>query len=346
MLTRIKKRLDAQLPRFLDKLNDSFHLTRISPLLYSSIKEFVLRDGKRVRPILFVSGYLGFTRRPAPGLYTSALSIELLHDFMLVHDDIIDKSDLRRGKPSMHTLYNRYLRRNPNSKFSGQDLAIVSGDVMYAMAIHAFLTIEEEMARKERALRKFIEAAVYTGCGEFIELLEGLKEIDRVAKDDIYAIYDYKTAFYTFACPLASGAILAGAPQSSVDKLTLYGQCVGRAFQIKDDIIGMVCEEKTSGKSNLSDLREGKRTLLIWYAYQRGGRTQKKLIKNILTKKNAGMTDLLRMRKVITETGALTCAREEMESLRKKAQANLAASGLKPAYAACLNQYAQAILQI
>jgi geranylgeranyl diphosphate synthase type I len=216
----------------------------------------VLREGKRIRPLLFLTGYSGFTNKPAPGLYTSALSFELLHDFMLIHDDIIDKSDTRRGKPSMHALLNNYLKGTPNLKFSGEDLAIVLGDVIYAMAINAFLYIKEEKERKERALKKFVEAAMYTGSGEFIELIYGIKKLDKIKKEDIYKVYDFKTAYYSFASPLAIGAILAGAGKKQVDNIFKYGICLGRAFQIKDDIICMFDTEERTGKSSLTDLQE------------------------------------------------------------------------------------------
>src|SRR4030042_1469006 len=97
-------------------------------------------------------GYLGVSRKAASGLYRSALSIELLHDFMLVHDDIIDKSDTRRGKPSLHQGFKNYLSGYKTNKFTGEDLALVAGDVMYAMGINAFLSIRENKERKEKAL--------------------------------------------------------------------------------------------------------------------------------------------------------------------------------------------------
>ena len=103
---------------------------------------------------------------------------------MLIHDDIIDKSDKRRGKPAMHALLRNSLIQNNKIKFNGEDLAIVVGDVMYAMALDAFLAIRENLRRKESALKKLFLAALYTGSGEFIELLLGIKKIEKVAKTD------------------------------------------------------------------------------------------------------------------------------------------------------------------
>ncbi|MCK4912832.1 MAG: polyprenyl synthetase family protein, partial [Candidatus Omnitrophica bacterium] len=238
-LNRVKKKIDSQLSEFLQNANKSYSLEAISPILFKSIADFILRDGKRIRPTLFIIGYVGFSKRKALNLYQSALSVELLHDFFLIHDDIIDKSDTRRGKPSLHKVFDKFLAKRKNIKFNGQDLAIVAADIVYALATKAFLSIKEDSQRKEKALQRFIKAAVHTGCGEFIELLSGIKKIEEINKKDIYKIYDYKTSHYTFASPLSMGAILAGAKQSEINKLSEFSLYMGRAFQIRDDALSM-----------------------------------------------------------------------------------------------------------
>ncbi len=344
MFAEIKSKIDRELFKFISDIDRLYSLRRISPLIFKSIKDFMLRDGKRVRPILFVAGYLGFARRAASGLYTSALSIELLHDFMLVHDDIIDKADTRRNRPSMHRMLDNYLKDFKDTKFNGQDLAIIVGDIMYAMAIRAFLSIRENMERKERALKKFIEAAIYTGSGEFLELMYGLNDIAKINKESVYRVYDFKTAHYTFACPLSTGAILAGASQKQVKMLSDYGLYLGRAFQIKDDILGMFSEEKKLGKSCLTDLKEAKKTLLIWHAYNNGNRKNKLTIRRILSKRNVTRRDLSVMRKAIVESKSLIYAQDEIVAFLKKSQDIISSSEMKPRYKALLNDYAQEIL--
>ena len=108
MLSKIQNKIEQNLIAYLKELNKQHSLSKISPILFKNISGFILRKGKRLRPALFVIGYLGFAKKEAPNLYTGALSLELLHDFMLVHDDIIDRADLRRGKPSMHNMLNHY----------------------------------------------------------------------------------------------------------------------------------------------------------------------------------------------------------------------------------------------
>jgi len=346
MFLKIKNKIERELNHYILSIDKLYSLSKISPVLFKNIKDFISRKGKRIRPILFIVGYLGFAKKTAPGLYRSAISLELLHDFLLVHDDIIDKSATRRGKPSMHEMLNKYLARYKNIKFSGQDLSIVIGDVLYALSLHAFLTIKERPDRKEAALKRFIDAAMYTGGGEFIELLSGLKSIDKITKPDIYKIYDYKTANYTFASPLVIGAILAGAEQTQIDRLFKYGIYLGRAFQIKDDILGMFSDERKIGKSTLTDLQESKKTILVWYAYQNCNKKNQLSIKSILSKKNVDKSDLLEMRKLAVASGALGYAKGEISSFIKRAQKLSVSSKMHPQYKHMLFGYTSEILKL
>jgi geranylgeranyl diphosphate synthase type I len=346
MFLRIKNRINKELKGFILGIDKSYSLSKIAPLLYRSIKEFALRDGKRIRPILFLIGYLGFAKKAPAGFYRSAVSLELLHDFMLVHDDIIDKSLTRRGKPSMHAMLNSYLGRYKNIKFNGQDLAIVIGDVMYALALHAFLSVTEDAQNKEAALKKLIEAAIYTGSGELIELLCGIKDIDKVTKQDIYRIYDFKTANYTFASPLSIGATLAGAEKGQINRLFNYGIYLGRAFQIKDDYLGIFGVQAKTGKDNLTDLKESKKTILIWYAYTHSNEKNKAGIKRILAKKDLNKNDLYRMRRIIVSCGAVDYAKKEIAKLIKKAFLLNKSSAMHPKYRRFLEAYSRETLAL
>ena len=343
MFNNIKNKIEAELANVGPTIDKTYSLNKISPLLFESIKSFILRPGKRIRPVLFVIGYLGFKKKPNPGLYKSALSVELLHDFFLIHDDIIDKSDTRRGKPSLHKVFDKFLAKYRNIKFNGQDLAIVTADIIYALAIEMFLSIKEKPQFKEKALQRFIKSAVHTGCGEFIELILGIKKIQSVSKEDIYKIYDYKTAYYTFASPLMMGAILAGAKPSEIAKLSKFSLYLGRAFQIKDDNLSMFFDEKKIGKSALSDLQESKKTLLIWYTYNHTSKKNKFLIKSILNKRKVTKADFLRIQKIARESGALDYTKSEINNLTQKAKTIISSLKMQMQYKNLLLSYAKGL---
>ncbi len=346
MFLKIKNKIEAELINYARQSEQLYSLHKVSGILFKHIKNFILREGKRIRPILFIAGYRGFCNRTPQGFYRSAISLELLHDFMLIHDDVIDKSKTRRGKPSMHTMLASYLSKSKGAKFSGEDLSIVIGDIIYAMSLQAFLSINEKYEAKEKALRILTDAAMRTGSGEFIELLAGLKSIGRINKNDIYKIYDLKTAYYTFSAPLIMGATLAGAGKKEIKKLYDYGIHLGRAFQIKDDILDMFGDEKETGKSTLTDLKEAKKTLLIWYAYKKASRKQKIFIKKIMSRENPNKPDLEKIRVITEETGALDYCKNEISASIKKAKKTISSSTIKPQYKEMLRSYSEEILEL
>ena len=115
MFKKLKNSLDIELVKFISYINTHYQLYDTSALLFNSMKCFILRKGKRIRPILFLIGYKGFSVKKPKNLYRSALAIELLHNFLLVHDDIVDNSDIRRGQASMHKLLEKKVKIPKNT---------------------------------------------------------------------------------------------------------------------------------------------------------------------------------------------------------------------------------------
>ncbi|MEW6171137.1 MAG: polyprenyl synthetase family protein [Candidatus Omnitrophota bacterium] len=346
MLDKIKNNIEKNLKNYIKGLNKPPYLNQYPNLLSKSISDFIFSKGKRIRPTLFVLSYLGFSKNPAYNLYKASISMELFHNFMLIHDDIIDNANLRRGKLSLHRSLDNYLKKYKYRKFEGKDLAIIIGDVIYSMAIQCFLSINEDCMRKQRALGKLTETAISTGLGEFNELIYSLKDMDKIKKEDIYKIYDLKTAYYTFSLPLSAGAILAGIEQNQINKLIKYGLYLGRAFQIKDDILDMFGKQKQIGKSTLTDLKEGKKTILILYAYQKSSLQDKKYINKIFSKNKFTCQDLIKIRKIVKSSNSLEYAKKEILLSIKKAKKISISLKIKPVYKDILNSYCQELLKI
>ncbi|MCA9398764.1 MAG: polyprenyl synthetase family protein, partial [Candidatus Omnitrophica bacterium] len=300
MLNDIRKKIDQSLAIFMDRIKEDYKLHLVSPVLYESIREFSLRKGKRIRPVLLILSYLGYcpkNKRIPHSLYNASTCIELLHNFMLIHDDIIDRSNLRRGKPTLHKLLGKAIKSDDPEKL-GSDLAIIAGDIVYALAIDAFLSIKEDPLRKEKALKYFIQTAAFTAMGEFVDTIHGVKNVNKIKENDVYLNYTLKTARYTFDCPLVTGAILAGAPQNDIKRLSELGILIGQAFQIQDDVIGIFGSEKNIGKSILSDLAESKKTLLVCHAYETlKGKKRAQFLKHF-NKSKKTYQDLVAVRKI------------------------------------------------
>lgn len=316
MIAQTRLQIERSLKRFMDKIHKEYKLHLVHPSLYEGIREFALRKGKRLRPLLLIlsyKGYLPANKRISPSLYNASTCIELLHNFMLIHDDIIDRSDLRRGKPTLHKILGKIVKDADQEKL-GTDLGIIAGDIVYAMAIDAFLSIKEAPDRKERALKYFIQTAAFTAMGEFIDTVHGVDKLANVREKDVFLNYTLKTARYTFDCPLVSGAILAGAPARDIRKLSELGISIGQAFQIQDDIIGIFDSEKNIGKSVLSDLAESKKTLLVCHAFRSLKGKKRKEFLHYFNKDRKTYQDLIAVRRIFLETQSLAYSLEQVKT--------------------------------
>ena len=314
MINTIKKNIDNSLVIFMDRVKKDYRFQLVNPALYNSIREFSLRKGKRIRPLLLILSYLGYcknNKRISTSLYNASTCIEMLHIFMLIHDDIIDRSHLRRGKPALHKLLSKTVKTLDPEKL-GYDLGIIAGDIVYALAIDAFLSIKESPVRKEKALKYFIQTAAFTAMGEFIDTVYGVEKLNKVKEKDVFLNYTLKTARYTFDCPLVVGAILSGADDKDIARLSDLGILIGQAFQIQDDIIGIFGSQKNIGKSILSDLTESKKTLLVCHAYKKLRGQKRKLFMKYFNKSKKTYHDLLAVRKIFINAGSLKYSIQEI----------------------------------
>lgn len=346
MLKQIRKKIDKEIDIFFKKDKLALDLAKSNFSLYKELKKFSLSSGKRIRPSLFVLAYEGLAAKKTKDIYKTAVSFELLHDFFLIHDDIIDRSDLRRGVPSIHKALSKNIKQSVGSGPNGGDLAIIAGDILFSLAIRAFLSSETYSKNNLKALNKFISCSFYTEIGEYIEMLEAIKSIEKVKKEDIYKIYELKTAKYTFSYPLSIGAELASAPEKTIKGLFNYGISVGIAFQINDDILGLFANEQKSGKSSFSDLNEAKKTLLVWGAFQAACFKDKKTIKRLLSKAKINKQDLYIMRTIVEKTGSLAYAKKEINRYFSKSQNLLLALEMKDAQKQELYLFTKRILGV
>jgi len=308
---------------FFREVERRYRLRKISPVLFDATRDFVLRPGKRIRPVLFLLGYQGYTKkRPprVPGLFTAAAAIELLHDYMLIHDDVIDKAATRRGKPTLHRVFEKKIRGIGGTPV-GESLAVVAGDILFALAIESFLAVREDPGRKEQALRHFAAAAAYTGTGEFIDILFGHAGLATIRAKDITDTYIFKTAKYTFEGPLLMGAVLAGAPQGELRKLSRLGLAAGQAFQIYDDVLDTFGTQELIGKPVLTDLAESKKTLLVYTAFRRLKGKDKRRFTALFGKKTKTGRDLSAFKRLIIDSGSYAFCLKRMKALQREARA-------------------------
>jgi geranylgeranyl diphosphate synthase type I len=226
--------------------------------LIRTLIEYCLRPGKRIRPLLFLLGATSYAKKELDyeKLYRIAAVIEIMHCFLLIHDDIMDRSDLRRGLPSLHVVFYEEFKEKNNNEKIGEDLALVFGDILFFIAIRQL----SKLNLSSKFLEEFSNCYINTGYGQTLDVLYSLGKYKPDEDKISVEIARLKTAYYTFFYPFYLGVLLSN---ENIDKKKIEDAIIpaGIAFQIRDDIISTFDEK--SGKSNVTDILEGKLTALI-----------------------------------------------------------------------------------
>lgn len=277
-----------------------------SPIeLYEASLHYVKSGGKRLRPLIAIlSGRIAGGKEEV--VLPGAAAVEILHTFTLVHDDIIDKDEFRRGVPTVHRIW-------------GIDMAIVAGDTLYAYSYKCLLQALYQNIPSDRvakALEFLTNAAITVAEGQALDML--LPSRSSVGENDYIEMVKKKTASL-FASSAAIGATLAGGSRDIVEKLYETMIMAGIAFQIRDDILGLIGDEKTLGKPVYSDLREGKMTILVIYALANSDEKNRNKIRFVLGNRAATVEELAEVVDLIKRLGSIDYANALADRYASKA---------------------------
>ena len=284
----------------------------------------LLSGGKRLRPAFCWWGYRGAGGADTEEAMRAAAALEFLQACALIHDDVMDGSDTRRGMPSAH---HRFAMLHRGSEWLGSPeafgvgAAILLGDLCLSWADELLLTSGVPAQRLHAAKRVYDEMRTELMAGQYLDLLEqarGGGSVERAMR-----VVRYKSAKYTIERPLHMGAALAGADAEIAAAYSGYGLPLGEAFQLRDDVLGVFGDPEETGKPAGDDLREGKRTVLIATAMDRATPAQAAQIRRHLGDPGLDATGVALLREVIAETGALDRAESLIASLTDEAIASL-----------------------
>lgn len=225
--------------------------------------------GKMVRGCLVVLGHKMFGGKTTESVYDIACAVELLHSGLLIHDDIIDKDDMRRRKLSMHRLYEKDMAHLSVSgrRHYGISQALCTGDIAFFWGVNMLASAQYDKELKAKIISLWSRDLIDVEIAEMQEQRMSLTE-STIKKEDILSLYVDKTGRYTFSLPLITGAHLAGTSTSTEHKLMVLGEVLGILFQIKDDELSLFGDPKRTGKPIGGDIREGKKTLYYYYLLQ------------------------------------------------------------------------------
>lgn len=267
-----------------------------------------LDRGKRLRAQFCMWGSYGVTGGElTAGVAEMAAAIELFHFAALVHDDLMDNSDTRRGLPTMHrrfTAEHARQQRLGDGDEHGSAAAILVGDMCLSwsddLSAMATDTLDPRSRRAVRAIWSQMRDEAYAG--QYLDMLSQTEAAISRRRADL--VLRLKSAKYTISHPLRLGGAIAGADDTLLHLYDQIGLTAGEAFQLRDDLLGVFGDPQITGKPAIDDVREGKRTLLMAVAEARGDRTQKDVLRRSLGNPELTDADLEAVRSVLTETGA------------------------------------------
>jgi geranylgeranyl diphosphate synthase type I len=306
-LKAFKARLDPKIGAYFDVAIEKASKEDVfvtDALRYS--REFILAGGKRLRAAFMYYGYLGAGGKEEEKILHTSMSIELIHAFLLVHDDVIDKDDTRHGVATLHQHYTdigKALFLGKDVEHFGNSIAIIMGDMLSAFGNDIIFSSAFPLEQKFQALLKLQDIVSFTVIGQARDVY--MEYMGEASEAEILSMYRNKTAKYTVEGPLYLGALLAGATEELLHGFTAYAIPLGIAFQIQDDILGTFGNAKRLGKPIGSDIAEGKITLLVSRALRDGSVDQKKRIKELLARgKDLKEKDIEEFREIIRATRA------------------------------------------
>jgi geranylgeranyl diphosphate synthase, type I len=291
----------------------------------------MLCGGKRIRPAFCVWGYVAAAGIPTDEelkpLLAAAGSLDVLHVSALVHDDLMDSSDLRRGRPAAHRQFEA-LHANAgwlgDSAAFGRAGAILLGDLLVMWSAQMLHGAGVDQSTLERALPIVEAMRTEVTCGQYLDMVAqahplrkrapaigSLRPTIELAMDDASRVVEYKAARYTVQRPCQIGAALGGGDDELYFALGAYGSPLGRAFQFRDDLLGVFGDPQVTGKPAGDDLREGKRTVLVAHAYAHAGDAGQKLLLQRLGDPALDDRGIGELQQVIVESGA----RDAVESM-------------------------------
>ncbi|MEV6376642.1 polyprenyl synthetase family protein [Micromonospora sp. WP24] len=322
----LRQRIDKALAEFL--ANQRIWMAGVddalSPLA-EVIEAFVLGGGKRLRPAFAYWGYRGAGGVDSDQVLAALAALELVQASALIHDDLMDRSDTRRGEPAVHR---RFATRHRRSNWGGDPdgfgdaAAILLGDLCLVWSDELLHSAGLEPGTVARARPVFDEMRTEVTVGQYLDVLAQVTRdtsVERAGK-----VARYKSAKYTVERPLLLGAALADAPVEVEAAYSAYGLPLGEAFQLRDDLLGVFGDPAQTGKPAGDDLREGKRTFLVAAALEvldEGDRAQ--LLAGL---GNPGLDEegVTRLRGLITKSGAPVRTEQRITALTDSALAALA----------------------
>ncbi|MFD8863822.1 polyprenyl synthetase family protein [Streptomyces sp. NPDC059590] len=333
-----KTRVDDVVRRFVAQEADQF--AAVDPLLtpVAAQLEAAAADGKRLRAAFCYWGWRAVGQPDSDALVRAAASMELVHAAAVVHDDLIDDSPLRHGRPTAHVALRGAVRRRPRADAAARSLAMLVGDLLMALAGQLFAGSGLPVAYLARARPLWSVMARELIAGECLEILRTGTGPDTTAS---LKVIRYKTAKYTVEQPLLIGGALAGAGARLREGYSAYGLPLGEAFQLRDDLLGLFGDPERTGKANADDVRGHRPTALLAETWRLAGDDDRERLRALLGRRRPDADALDAVREVMHRLKAPDRIEDMISARVEEALGALHELDVPPHAAAALNALAQ-----
>ena len=301
-ISKVSRRVSKEISAIMEEL-------KVPEVLYESSYYLLKAGGKRLRPFMLVKSYEacgGEGEKP----YPAAAGVEILHTFTLIHDDIIDRDETRRGVPTVHVLW-------------GIPQAIISGDMLFALVFRTLSKGLRDIGVEDSVIvevvGRFSKTLIDICAGQTMDMVMAEKPTTAVTVDEYMEMIKLKTAVLYMASA-EIGGLLAGASSEELEALRSYGLNSGLAFQMIDDVLGVSGVEEELGKPVGSDIREGKKTIVVLEALSRLDDAGKRRLLGVLGDRGASRDKIMEAIRLIESSGAVEEAKRLARLYSSKAR--------------------------
>lgn len=345
--TASKDLVEQTLHRFFEKsIEDAGQMDDSYLHLWQNLHGLIQSGGKRLRPQMTIVAYQAFGGKAVEKIIPVAAAQELLHFALLIHDDIIDRDHIRYGVENVAgkymTTYSQYGLSEEDKKHYALSAAILGGDLMLSSA-HQMISSSSLREEEKSIAHSLLTKGIFDVAGG--ELLDTELSFAPYSAGDAIKVAQYKTATYSFVVPLLTGAKLAGIDSKRSTILETYAKSLGIAFQLVDDILGIFGNQLETGKSNSSDITEGKMTYMIEQALTTMSDNERKIFDQAFGNLDASDEQINAVRNILNTSGAKQKTQDLANEYANKARTALDEMDLDAPYRETFERFVSIITE-
>jgi geranylgeranyl diphosphate synthase, type II len=324
-ITQVKELIDYRLNEYCAvRIRSAATIGEQYETLWKTVQTLIQAGGKRFRPYMLITAFSAYSDEDADveAILPAALAQELIHQAVLIHDDIIDRDTMRYGIQNVAGQYDAIYKPDIKSASERSHMtmssALLAGDALLSDAYHFLSRVKASPEQLSQATSILSQGVFEVIGGELLDTESSFLAPGTISAETVGR---FKTASYSFISPITMGAVLAGAPQTEIQMLRQLSEYLGIGYQLRDDLLGVFGDSTQTGKSTSSDIIEGKRTYLIEQFELLADEQQKQAFASIFHNNQASESDVETARQLLIQSGALKKAEEAIELLETKAHA-------------------------